>query len=354
MANQTRQLQHFLESEGVRVSLVQTNAPYRPAWTERVRSLRAVFRLAPYLQQLASAAKHADVVHVMANSGWSWHLFAAPAIWVARLRGKPVVVNYRGGLAEDFLQRQAGVVRYTLTRASALVVPSGFLKEVFARHKIAAAVIPNVVDVQRFHPASAETVQDRSAPHIVVARNLEHLYGNDDAIRALLVLKRRYPEARLTIAGSGPEGESLRRLAEELGLTEAVRFAGRLGLTEMVDLYRSADVTLNPSRADNTPNSILESLACGVPVVSTNVGGVPFLVEHGQTAMLVPPDAPESAATAIAQVLGSAELRRRLVSNGLELARSCNWSAVGSQWLDLYRGLSTCAVSHGGITTQAR
>jgi hypothetical protein len=96
MANQTRQLAELLRSAQADVSLVQSNAPYRPAWAGRVPVLRALFRLVPYLLRLWRAAGRSDVLHVMANSGWSWHLFAAPAIWVARWRQVPVVVNYRG------------------------------------------------------------------------------------------------------------------------------------------------------------------------------------------------------------------------------------------------------------------
>jgi glycosyltransferase involved in cell wall biosynthesis len=354
MANQTRQLARLLESEGVRVSLVQTNAPYHPEWIGQVRGMRALFRLLPYLGRLNSAAREADVVHVMANSGWSWHLFATPAIWIARLRGKPVVVNYRGGLAAEFLDGQARIVRATLARASALIVPSGFLKAVFARHGMSAEVIPNVVDVLRFRPADAEDRRDPRAPHIVVARNLEHLYGNDVAIRAFAHVRKRLPAARLTIAGSGPEAETLRRLAVELGVADAVRFAGRLDPDEMVDLYRSADLTLNPSRADNTPNSILESLACGVAVVSTDVGGVPFLVEHSQTAMLVAPDSPEPTAAAISHVLDDSMLRQRLIANGLALARGCSWVMVRTRWLELYRSLSAGATSRAVISNPVR
>jgi len=233
-------------------------------------------------------------------------------------------------------------------------VPSGFLKAVFARHRIAAEVIPNVVDVLRFRPAETEAMRDPVAPHIVVARNLEHLYGNDVAIRALTILRQRHAKAWLTIAGSGPEAEPLRRLTEELGIANAVRFAGRLDPAEMADLYRSADVVLNPSRADNTPNSVLESLACGVPVVSTDVGGLPFLVEHGRNALLVPPDAPELAADAIARVLGDVELRHRLVMNGLDLARNCSWSVVRTQWLELYRGPASGRMRRGRITAAMR
>jgi len=106
MANQTRQLARLLEQSGFVVEMVQTNTPYSPTWIGRVRGLRALFRLLPYGYRLWRSARHVDLFHVMANSGWAWHLWAAPAVWIAALHGKPIIVNYRGGDAKAFLGRQ--------------------------------------------------------------------------------------------------------------------------------------------------------------------------------------------------------------------------------------------------------
>src|SRR5262245_33840475 len=81
MANQTRLLGRLLEAEGVHVERVPTNPPYRPGWLARIRGLRAAARLIPYTAALWQAAGRSDLVHVMASSGWSWHLYAAPAVW---------------------------------------------------------------------------------------------------------------------------------------------------------------------------------------------------------------------------------------------------------------------------------
>ncbi|HEC26126.1 MAG TPA: glycosyltransferase family 1 protein, partial [Gammaproteobacteria bacterium] len=105
MANQTRQLAGLLRTAGADVSLVQINAPYRPAWVGRLQGIRALFRLFPYIWQLWHTAGKVRLFHIMANSGWSWHLFAAPAIWIGWLRGVSVIVNYRGGEAEEFFSR---------------------------------------------------------------------------------------------------------------------------------------------------------------------------------------------------------------------------------------------------------
>src|SRR6185312_7665817 len=120
MANQTRQLAGLLRTGGVDVALVRTNEPYRPAWVESIRGVRAAFRLAPYVLRLASLAKACDVAHVMANSGWALHLFAAPAVRLMSRRNVPVIVNYRGGLAREFLRRSGSSVLRTLRRTDAL------------------------------------------------------------------------------------------------------------------------------------------------------------------------------------------------------------------------------------------
>lgn len=333
MANQTRQLAELLRAEGAQVELVQTNAPYRPAIVGRVPVLRALFRLAPYLAALWHAAGSCDVFHVMANSGWSWHLFAAPAVRLAALRGVAVVVNYRGGEAGVFLDRASGSVARTLRRASALVVPSGFLADVFARHRIRAVVVPNIVDLQRFRPATQRT----PGAQILVARNLEPLYDNATALRAFGLVRQSLPEARLVIAGSGPQESDLRRLARDLGLADAVHFTGRLDRDAMAQAYRDADVALNPSLVDNMPNSVLEALASGVPVVSTDVGGVPFIVEHERTALLVSAgDAPRMA-QALLRVLREPALRERLRDAGLEQARHYTWIQVAPRLAGVYR-----------------
>ncbi len=91
MANQTRQLAELLIGEGVTVRTIQTQPPYRPAWIGTIPGLRAGWRLLPYLYALWRGCRGAQVVHIMANSGWSWHLFAAPAVWIAKLRGAVVI-----------------------------------------------------------------------------------------------------------------------------------------------------------------------------------------------------------------------------------------------------------------------
>jgi L-malate glycosyltransferase len=325
MANQTQQLAELLRGEGLDVSLVQTNAEYSPRWIAKLPIIRALFRLVPYLVALWQLAGRCQLIHLMANSGWSWHLVAAPAIWIAKLRNTPIIVNYRGGEAETFLAKSSRSVRFSLAQTSALIVPSGFLQAVFARFDIPAIIVPNIIDIARFHNPSPHRQRRR---HLLVARNLEPIYDNETAIRAFSLVHRSMPDATLTIAGSGPLASSLYRLADSIGLAGAVKFTGRLDRDAMAQAYREADIAINPSLVDNMPNSVLEALASGTPVVSTKVGGVPFIVEDQHTALLVPAGSPESMAIAILRLMDEPLLSEKLVNNGLAEARKYTWQRI--------------------------
>ena len=333
MANQTVQLHALLRAAGAEVELVRVNPPWAPRSVAGIRGLRAALRLPPYLWRLWRAAGQAQLLHVMANSGWSWHLYAAPAIWIGRLRGKGVVVNYRGGEAEAFLARSAGLVGFSIRRAHAVVVPSAFLSGVFGRHDMATQIVPNIVDLQRFGPA-------RNMPgrgEILIARHLEALYDHATALRAFALVRRELPRARLTICGEGPELERLKQLSRELRLDDAVHFAGKTGHAAMAGIYRRSDLMLNPSLADNMPNSVLEAWASGVPVVSTNVGGIPHLISDQVTGLLVPPGDHAAMAQAMLAVLRDRELAGALASAGLDEARRYTWNNVAPLLMAQYR-----------------
>lgn len=339
MALQARQLRRLLEQEGVDVSLLPTNAPYRPAWIGRIRGVRACVRLLPFLWAIHRLARRVDVLHLMANSGWAWHLFAAPVLWLAPLAGTPVIVNYRGGEAERFFRRSFRWVRPALRRASKVVVPSGYLQQVFSARGEAVSVIPNIIDTSLFQPARGPRAHAGFV--FAIARNLEAIYGIDTALRALAELPPEQ-EVRLAIAGSGPEESRLRALAAELGVAERVSFLGRLERREIVALYHGADAMLNPTTVDNMPNSLLEAMACGLPVVSTAVGGVPFIVEDGRSALLVPAGDPSSMAAAMGRLRGDPGLCQRLRQQALADVQAYTWEAVGPQWLAAYEETAGC------------
>lgn len=334
MANQSEQLFRLLQSEGVNVEFVQTNSPYQPRWIGRIPMLRAVFRLVPYLVHLWRTAGRVNVLHILANSGWAWHLFAAPAMIIARLRATPVIVNYRGGNADPFFTRAPKYVLRMLAKASMRVTPSVFLQRVFANHCLSADVISNIIDLSRFTPTRRRVFGN--SPHIIVTRNLESIYDISTAIRAFAAVKKAFAGATLTVAGSGPELANLQALVLRLQLTDCVRFSGRIDNACIPALYASADCMVNSSTVDNMPISILEAFASGVPVVSTCAGGIPDMVEHGVSGLLVPIGDDQAMAQEVLRILQKPTIAASLRQAGLVEAEKYAWPQVRAKWLDAY------------------
>ncbi|MEH6813776.1 MAG: glycosyltransferase family 4 protein [Motiliproteus sp.] len=336
MANLTADIVERLRTEGAQVELVAVNAPYRPQWAGHIKGVRALFRLLPYLWHLFRSIRNADVVHLMANSGWSWHLYAAPAIWLAHFLRTPLILNYHGGHAETFFNHSWRWIQPSMHRVNRIIVPSRFLQQLFADYNLDSAVIHNCIDTELFSPPATRTPFS-NAPRILISRNLEPIYGIDLAIGALPQILQRFANARLIIAGSGPQLPQLQQQIKQLGIDAHVEFTGRLSRQQIAERYRSCHLLINPSRVDNAPISITEALACGLPVVSSRAGGIPLLVEDGKQALLVEVESSPALAEGVLRLLTDPPLMQQLTQQGLEHAQRFRWQLIRSQLLGSYQ-----------------
>jgi len=130
---------------------------------------------------------------------------------------------------------------------------------------------------------------------------------------------------------------ALEKLVLELGLSGAISFAGKLTSDQVAELYRNANIVLNPSLEDNSPNSLIEALATATPIVTTNVGGIPDLVEHEKTALMVLPNSPEEMAAAIVRLVEDSDLSTKMVTNGLMLSEKFDRDVVVDGLLSRYQ-----------------
>ena len=299
----------------------------------RIKYVRTLATQLCYWPLLLRELRRADAVHVFSASYFSFLLAPLPAVLVARLLGKPVVMNYRSGEAPDHLRRSA-VARSALRSVDGNAVPSRFLQDVFASFGIRAQVIPNIVDVERFRFRRREPLR----PRVLSTRNFEPLYNLPCTLRAFRLLQDRHPDATLTLVGGGSQEPALRRLAEALALN--VTFVGRVAPEDIWRYYADADIYLQSPDIDNMPTSVLEAYASGCAVVSTNAGGVPAILTDGIHGLLVPCGDHAAAATAMLRLLEDAALARRLAEAAFAECARYQWSAVRTQWVDLYRGLA--------------
>jgi glycosyltransferase involved in cell wall biosynthesis len=300
----------------------------------RVKYLRTVATELTYVPLLFRELSKADVVHVFSASYASFLLAPLPAIAVARLLGRPVVLNYRSGEAPDHLQRSA-IARAVLRRVDKNVVPSRFLVDVFSSFGISASVIPNIVDVDRFVYREREPLR----PRLLSTRNLDRLYNVACTLRAFRRVQDRWPDAALTLVGSGPEELHLRTLAANLSLKH-VTFAGKVSPDEIHRFYADNDIYLQSPDIDNMPTSILEAYASGLPVVSTGAGGIPAILTHEREGLLAPVGDYEALASHVVRLLTDPADARRFARAAYDTCQACTWQAVRAEWLGVYRDLA--------------
>jgi L-malate glycosyltransferase len=321
----------------VRAWLVPINPepPASFAAATNIKYLRTVTTQLFYWPLLVRELRRADVVHVFSASYSSFLLAPLPAVLIAKLFGRPVVMNYRSGQAPDHLKRSA-IARATLRWVERNAVPSRFLRDVFAGHGIRAEVIPNIVDVDRF----AFRRRAPLGPRLLSTRNFEPLYNLECTLRAFRLVQDEHPSATLTLVGGGSQETRLRELASELRLAN-VRFAGPVPPEEIWRYYAEADVYLQTPDIDNMPSSVLEAFASGCAVVSTKAGGVPAILTDNIHGLLVPCGDHRAAAAAVLRLLNDPALADRLSTAARESCEQYRWSSVRAQWLALYDSLVT-------------
>lgn len=301
---------------------------------QRVKVVRTLPTFALYCAQLRAALARCDVAHVFSASYMSFLLAPTPAILFARQLGKPLILNYHSGEAEDHLAQWPSAVT-TLRWASKIVVPTSYLVEIFLRFSLAASAIPNAVELDRFRFRRRE----KPLPAFLVNRNFEPHYNVACVLKAFARIQAQRPDATLTVAGDGPERGALRELAKGLAL-QGVRWTGRIRPGDMPALYDAHDIWLNGSDVDNMPLSILESFACGLAVVSTRPGGIPWIVDDGRTGRLVPCGDAEALASAALEVLESRDQFAQLTAAAHAECARYTWDRVRQGWLEAYSQLA--------------
>ena len=343
-------LRHWKEDPEVdaRFVAVDPGFPVGLGWAERVPLLRTILREPLYAWNLWRGLKDVDVAHIFSASYTSFLLAPLPAWWVAKMRGKKTLVNYRSGEARDHLQRSR-LARRVLQGADRLVVPSGYLVDVFREFGLTAQIVPNIIDLSQFQ----YRVRRPLRPHLVCTRGFHPYYGIDVVVRAFAEVVRSYPEAQLDLVGGGVLQESIRDLVRHLGLSN-VNFLGVASRQEIGGYYDRADIFVNASNLDNMPVSVLEAFAAGTPVVTTEPEGMKYIVTQERTGLLSAPGDASALAKNILRVLREPELAARLAQNAFEESSRYRWTAVREQWLSVYADvLSQAGKSERSLATIA-
>ena len=275
--------------------------------------------------RLASFLRDEEVSVVHCHDQYS-NFFSALA---ARLAGVPVVIASKRWLHSPARYRVTNAIGF---RAATRVLANsvGVARSLERDDRLSTSrivVLPNFVDEAAFTPPDGDTASAWSreldlAPDdqvVGIVASLLPIKDHPTLLRAVAALAPRWPRLRLVIVGSGPSEAPLRALATELGVAGIVRFAGHR--PQVPSLHHRFDISVLCSVSEGFPNSLVEAMAAGRPIVATSVGGVPDAVRHGENGLLVPASDPAALATALETLLADPERRRVMGERGARLAR---------------------------------
>lgn len=256
---------------------------------------------------------------------------------------KPYVVYSHG---HDVYQpwRFKGIAsKLFLGRADAVIVLTQDLKEKIKEiYDRDVFVIPNGIDLRRFEGLShrdSHKLAESGERIILFVGRLHPVKGVAYLIEAMTTIIKRNPKVRLWLVGDGEERQSLENLVNKLGLTQYVNFVGKVPNEEVPEYMASSDVLVMPSLSEPFGIVLLEAMACGLPIVATNVGGIPEIVQDGENGFLVEPESSEEIADRVLKLLENDDLRRRISQNNIEEVKNYSWEAVVDKLEKVYQGI---------------
>lgn len=287
------------------------------------------------------AAEQPDIIHLHSPVPYLPDMAALAA------KDRPIVLTYHSGsmlkgrwLPDIVIGIYEDVFLPMLfQRADAVVaISQEFVKRKFPQFANKVFFIPTGVDLKRFQKTALPT-QTETVTYVGRIEHNSSWKGIEQLLQAMVLVIQHRPQATLELVGGGDALEYYRNRARELGISSSVVFSGAQLGQNLVDAYQRASVVVLPSTSDSEAFSIalIEAMASRRPIIGTNIGGTPQVIEDGKNGLLVPPKDPEALAKAIEKILSDKDLAKSLADCGAAKAQGFDWAIQTKKYAELFR-----------------
>lgn len=283
------------------------------------------------LTRICKVAKNYDVIHIHACSRWGF-VPAVIGIKVGKKLGKKIVLTYHGGGAKSFFGKHTRLVKKYLGQTDTNIVLSGFLCEVFCQYDIPCVIVPNIIELRE------GVYRDRASilPNFISIRSFTPTYNMLCTLKAFQTVKQKFPQATLTLLGGGPLRSELEAFVCEQKIDD-VNFVGVVPNEVVYDYLDKADVMLSSPLTDNMPVSLLEGFNAGLLVISSRVGGVPYMIQDGVNGLLFSSENAKEMADKMIQAIENQEKTKEMIRNAHEDLRSYSWENNREKYFSIYQ-----------------
>lgn len=292
--------------------------------------MNKVFRLLDMLTTIYQKRNTyaAAQIDVFSGQAFTWAYLSGGVLQSLK---KPFILTLRGGNLPKYTETHSKRVKKLLSNAEAVTSPSNYLIQQMSQYRSDIQLIPNGIELEKY----PSTIREQPQPRLIWLRAFHEIYHPEMAIEVLEQLLDEFPQIKLTMTGPDKKDGSLQKtqaLVGQFNLQDHVSFPGATSKSDVPARLNEGDIFLNTTNFDNTPISVMEAMACGLCIVSTNVGGLPYLLEDGIDALLVPPNDPDAMAAAVKRILTEPGLAGRLSTNARKKAEQFDWSKILPQW----------------------
>ena len=256
-----------------------------------------------------------------------WYAFFCSQL--ARFLNIKYIPILHGGDLPNRLKNNPKLCQMVFANAHKNVAPSGYLKQAFENAGFTNIIhIPNSIEIDKYEfKARAELT-----PKLLWVRAFASIYNPKMAVKVLHQLQEKYPSASLTMVGPDKDGSLQTTKAFAESLEVAINFTGQLAKEDWWQLASEHDIFINTTHFDNTPISVMEAMALGLPVVSTNVGGIPYLLADKENALLVSDNDVSKMTDAICSLLEDQQKASDLTLNARHFIEQMDWNVVKEEW----------------------
>lgn len=290
------------------------------------------FRLAHIVIILVLKRKKAKLVLIDTYSTLNFY-FALTSAILSRYLGLRYVVVLRGGNLPIRLKKNPKLCKILLESSFRIVSPSLYLQKEFSEFGYDVLFIPNAMDISRYPYRTPEI----DHPRVLYVRSFHKIYNPTMAVEVVHRLLEKYHDTTLTMVGPDKDGslEDVKKLAKEYAIADRLKFTGYIPKDEIISISKHHNIFINTTNFDNMPVSVMEAMALGIPVVSTNVGGIPYLLKHKQSGLLVDKENVSAMVDAIELLISHPDIYKNISKNARQTISQYDWDNVFPSWKSL-------------------
>lgn len=288
-----------------------------------------IFRLIDIIHTIIKFRKKTKLILIDTYSTSNFY-FALISSFLAKIFKIPYIPILHGGSLPKRIKSSKKLSNYIFNNSVINISPSKYLQECFEDNGYKVNYIPNNIDLSAYSFKLRENIK----PKLLYVRAFHKIYNPTMAVEVFNKLLKNYPNAELCMVGPDKDGtlKEVTELAQKYNILENIKITGKLPKEEWIKLSENYDIFINTTNFDNQPVSIIEAMSLGFPIVSTDAGGMPYLIDNNKTGIIIEKNDVDSMLENIIKILEDKIFAKTLSENARIASQEFDWIEVEKKW----------------------